>query len=239
MRIDKFIAKSLGISRKQATQYIKSNQIKLNDKFITKADVKICAQDLVFFNQQQLTLGTEFYYLMLNKPKGYECSHNTQGKPSVYQLIEPDLRQKLGNKLHSIGRLDIDTTGLLILTNDGEFSHKISSPKHKIGKTYVAKLAQVVDLTQLESFKTGVMLRGEDRVTLPASYEVLAPDEVELTINQGLYHQVKRMFGAIGNRVVALNRISIGNLQLDQTLALGQYRNLTDDEIKKLELYEK
>jgi 16S rRNA pseudouridine516 synthase len=141
-------------------------------------------------------------------------------------LDEPNI-----DKLHTVGRLDLDTTGLLLITDDGQWSHKISSPKHECAKTYRAWLADPVEDSAIAQFAEGVMLRGEKTLTKPAQLEIISPTECLLTIHEGRYHQVKRMFAAIGNKVVQLHRERVGPLTLDTSLAEGEYRQLTPEEV--------
>jgi 16S rRNA pseudouridine516 synthase len=141
-------------------------------------------------------------------------------------LDEPNI-----DKLHTVGRLDLDTTGLLLITDDGQWSHKISSPKHECAKTYRAWLADPVADSAIALFAEGVLLRGEKTPTKPAQLEIVSPTECLLTIHEGRYHQVKRMFAAIGNKVEKLHREKIGDFVLDSdTLAEGEYRPLTPAE---------
>jgi 16S rRNA pseudouridine516 synthase len=132
------------------------------------------------------------------------------------------------------GRLDIDTTGLVLLTDDGDWSHRITSPRHRCSKTYRAVLAEPLDESAVTRFAEGLLLRNEGKKTLPAELELLSPTEARLTLSEGRYHQVKRMFAALGNRVVALHRERIGAVALDAGLQPGQWRELTAQEIAAL-----
>jgi 16S rRNA pseudouridine516 synthase len=138
------------------------------------------------------------------------------------------------DELHFAGRLDVDTTGLVLLTDDGKWSHRITSPKHKCDKTYYVWLADPVGEDYAERFKQGIELRNEREATLPAKLDVITEHEVRLTIREGKYHQVKRMFAALGNKVEALHRERIGDIVLDEELEPGEYRYLTEQEINSV-----
>jgi 16S rRNA pseudouridine516 synthase len=142
------------------------------------------------------------------------------------ELLDEDNLQQL----HVAGRLDIDTSGLVLLSDDGNWSHRITAPRHKCPKRYRVTLAAPLDPAAVEQFAAGLTLRNEAKKTKPATLEILTPTEVRLTIGEGKYHQVKRMFAAIGNHVVALHREAIGALQLDESLAPGEYRPLSEAE---------
>ena len=164
---------------------------------------------------------------MLNKPHGYVCSTDDPDHPTIlYFLDEP-----VAHKLHAAGRLDIDTTGLVLMTDDGQWSHRITSPRHHCEKTYLVALESPLAEGTAELFAKGVQLHNEKDLTKPAVLEVITPTEVRLTISEGRYHQVKRMFAAVGNHVVGLHRERIGDIQLDESLAPGEYRPLTEAEI--------
>jgi 16S rRNA pseudouridine516 synthase len=171
-------------------------------------------------------------YFMLNKPEGYVCSTDDPDHPTVlYFLDEP-----VAHKLHAAGRLDIDTTGLVLMTDDGQWSHRITSPRHHCEKTYLVTLESPVSDDTAEHFAKGVQLHNEKDLTKPAVLEVITPTEVRLTISEGRYHQVKRMFAAVGNHVVGLHRERIGAIELDPDLAPGEYRPLTEEEIASVGL---
>ncbi|MNH26135.1 Ribosomal small subunit pseudouridine synthase A [compost metagenome] len=164
---------------------------------------------------------------MLHKPEGYVCSNEDPDHATVFQLLdEPAM-----GKLHVVGRLDLDTTGLVLITDDGQWSHRITSPRHECAKTYHVWLADPVSEDAISLFADGVFLRNEEDKTRPAQLELLGECEALLTIHEGKYHQVKRMFAAIGNKVVGLHREQIGELVLDEELAPGEYRELTPEEI--------
>ncbi len=167
---------------------------------------------------------------MLYKPEGFACLHADNANRIAFELLD-EIKM---DKLHFAGRLDIDTTGLVLITDDGKWSHRITSPKHKCEKTYRVWLVEPVEDDYVEKFKEGIQLKSEDGLTLPAHLEVRAEREVLLTIHEGKYHQVKRMFAALGNKVEALHRERIGEIEMDESLELGEYRYLTQEEVDSI-----
>ncbi|MDR0518298.1 MAG: pseudouridine synthase [Fibromonadaceae bacterium] len=155
----------------------------------------------------------------MNKPFGYECSHAPTSHESVFSLFPPEL---IKNGLQCAGRLDYDTTGLILLSNDGQFIHKIEHPKKNIAKTYIATLAEPLTEDMQKKLLAGVELRNEKRPCAAQTLKLLAENTVEIAINSGVYHQVKRMFAAVGNKVIALHRSKIGDYELGG-LAYGEF----------------
>lgn len=226
MRLDKFVCDCTGLTRSQAGKLIRQGEILLNGVLCKQPSQQIKDTDSVLHDGVPLAL-TGPRYILLHKPAGYVCSTDDPDHNTVFVLLdEPN-----GDKLHTVGRLDLDTTGLLLITDDGQWSHKISSPKHQCAKTYRAWLADPVEDSAIALFAEGVMLRGEKDLTKPAQLEIVSPTECLLTIHEGRYHQVKRMFAALGNKVVRLHRERVGSLQLDDGLAEGEYRFLSADEV--------
>ena len=226
MRLDRFLTESLGLTRSQAGRIIRSGEVLVNGMATKSAATQVDEQDVVELDGQRLQQ-TGPRYFMLHKPEGYVCSNDDPEHPTVLMLFdEPAL-----NKLHCAGRLDLDTTGLLLVTDDGQWSHRITSPRHECAKTYRAWLADPVEPAVIEQFASGVQLRGERQLTRPAELELVTPTEALLTIHEGKYHQVKRMFAAVGNKVIRLHRERVGCLALGSELAPGQYRALTIEEI--------
>ena len=219
MRLDKFIAENTGLTRSQATKAIRQSAVKINGEIVKNGAAKVSQEDEIYFEDELLTWVEEGQYFMLHKPQGYVCSHDDGDYPTIYQFFEPPL----SGKLHSAGRLDVDTTGLVLLTDDGQWSHRITSPKHQCEKTYLVTLADPVENHYASACEEGILLRGEKEPTKPAKLDVLDDYNVNLTISEGRYHQVKRMFAALGNKVVALHRWRIGNVELDESLEEGQY----------------
>lgn len=166
---------------------------------------------------------------MLYKPEGFVCSHEDGFNHTAFVLLD----EVKMDELHFAGRLDVDTTGLVLITDDGKWSHRITSPKHKCDKTYRVWLADPIGSDYAEKLAAGVQLRNEKELTLPAQMTIVNADENEvlLTIHEGKYHQVKRMFAALGNKVEQLHRERIGAIELDENLEPGEYRYLTQEEI--------
>ena len=172
---------------------------------------------------------TQAIYLMIHKPAGYLSATIDDQHPTVMELID---KNAIPEELHIAGRLDRATTGLLILTNDGKWSRLLTEPKEGVPKVYQVETADPITEATQELFQQGIYFAYEDLTTQPAELEILAPRQCRLTIYEGRYHQVKRMFHAAGNRVTALHRISVGAITLDDTLKPGKYRKLTEDEIQ-------
>ncbi|MCL2524468.1 MAG: 16S rRNA pseudouridine(516) synthase [Betaproteobacteria bacterium] len=162
--------------------------------------------------------------LMLHKPAGYECSRQPRHHPSVFELLPPPLRAR---GVQPIGRLDEDTTGLLLFTDDGQLNHQLSSGKRQVAKVYLATTKHPLDVGQIERLRSGVLLADESTPIAAAAAVMLDPHRLRLTLTEGKYHQVKRMLAAVGNRVVALHREAVGGLALPADLAPGQWRWLT------------
>jgi 16S rRNA pseudouridine516 synthase len=170
-------------------------------------------------------------YLMMHKPSNYECSHKTQHHPTIYSLLPYPI---VARDVQCIGRLDEDTTGLILISNDGQFIHKMSSPKHKVPKIYEVTCKHAVDDAQIARLLKGVQLIDEETQIAALNCERISENVITMTLAEGKYHQVKRMVAAISNRVEYLKRIQIGGLQLPNDLAVGKWRWLTDDDMQLL-----
>lgn len=227
MRLDKFIAEQTGLTRSQAAKALKSGVVSVNEEIEKSGARKVSAEDIIRYEGELLEWLEGGQYFMLYKPQGYVCSHDDGEYPTVFQFFDYPLM----NKLHTAGRLDVDTTGLVLLTDDGQWSHRITSPKHHCEKTYLVTLADPVEAFYAQQLAEGILLRGEKEPCLPAKMEILDDYNVNLTISEGRYHQVKRMFAALGNKVEALHRWRIGDIVLDESLEEGEYRTLSDEEI--------
>lgn len=226
MRLDKFLSQNSDSSRSLIQQAIKAGRVCVNDVIAKKGDQKIQGDDVITLDGNVVE-AFKTRYLMLHKPAGYVCANSDSDYPVVVDLI----RLPRWQELQIVGRLDIDTTGLVLLTDDGQWNHRITSPRHECNKIYRVTTANPISAETAELFATGVQLHGEKAATRPAQLELISSHEARLTIHEGKYHQVKRMFAAAGNLVVALHRESIGNIQLDPALAPGEYRPLTQAEI--------
>ncbi|MBH0078204.1 16S rRNA pseudouridine(516) synthase RsuA [Pseudoalteromonas sp. NZS11] len=226
-RLDKFISHLAEIPRTQARASIKRKEVSVNGEVITSHNFQLAQQDEVQYQDTPLVFLGKRYY-MLNKPVGYVCANSDELHKTVFDLLdEPNM-----SDFHVAGRLDIDTTGLVIITNDGDWSHKITSPKSNKFKTYLVETQEPITDEALEQLRTGVMLHNEKELTRPAIAERLANYGLRLSISEGKYHQVKRMLYAVDNKVVELHREQIAGITLDENLASGEYRLLTTQEIK-------
>ena len=228
MRLDKYLCDALGATRKEATKIIKSGDVTVNDVIQKSGSVKVTDNCVVEWQGREIQKPGP-RYIMLFKPNGFVCSHEDGFNQTAFMLLDEVKMEDL----HFAGRLDVDTTGLVLITDDGKWSHRITSPKHKCEKTYRVWLADPIGSDYAEKLANGIELRNEKMPTLPAKLEIVNPQENELllTITEGKYHQVKRMFAALGNKVEHLHRERIGQIELDENLEPGEYRFLTQDEI--------
>ncbi len=234
LRIDKILS-NLGYgSRADLKKYCKQGLIKINDKIISNPGMQVDTDvDKIEFNNE-IVKYREFVYIMMNKPDGYLSATFDKKDPIVLDLID---KSYLAFEPFPVGRLDKDTEGLLVLTNDGQLAHRVLSPKKHVPKTYYAKIEGKVTEEDIKAFEEGVTL-DDGYETMPAQLKILKSDdlsEIELTIHEGKFHQVKRMFESVGKKVVYLKRLSMGKLMLDENLDLGEYRELTDEEVKLIE----
>ncbi|EGA71225.1 ribosomal small subunit pseudouridine synthase A [Vibrio sinaloensis DSM 21326] len=228
MRLDKYLCDALGATRKEATKIIKSGDVTVNDAVQKSGAFKVTDECVVEWQGREIQKPGP-RYIMLFKPDGFVCSHEDGFNQTAFALLDEVKMEDL----HFAGRLDVDTTGLVLITDDGQWSHRITSPKHKCEKTYRVWLVDPIGEDYAEKFAQGIELRSEKEPTLPAQLDIVNQDENEvlLTITEGKYHQVKRMFAALGNKVEHLHRERIGAIELDYSLEPGEYRFLTEEEI--------
>ena len=232
MRLDKYLCETQGVSRSIAGTMVKRGRISINGVRAKSASIKIKPEsDAIQLDGNVIQGETGFRYFMMHKPEGVVCANQDSEHPIVFDLMQDTNNLKT---LHTVGRLDMDTTGLLFITDDGQWSHGMTSPKHEHTKTYRAWLAEPLAHDAENACKEGMMLNGETHITKPALLERVSDTEVLLTITEGRYHQVKRMFAALGNRVVKLHREAFSNIQLDNKLLPGEHRHLTPKEKKSL-----
>lgn len=229
MRLDKFICDCTGLTRSQAGKSVRQGLVTINGELVKQAARQVTDSDTVMLDGTELKL-IGLRYFMLHKPAGFLCANDDPEHQTVFTLLD----EPLVERLHTVGRLDLDTTGLLLITDDGQWSHRLSSPKHHVAKTYRVWTADPIPTEAISQFAEGIMLRGEKDPTKPAELEIVGEQEALLTIHEGRYHQVKRMFAAIGNKVEQLHRERIGGLQLPEDLAEGEYRILAPSELKAL-----
>jgi len=229
MRIDRFLVRAGIASRKDAKGLIRGKRITVNAEVIKNANVKVdYQQDEICLDGVKIEY-KEYVYLMLNKPQGVISATVDEKHKTVIDIVSDYSHYDL----HPVGRLDIDTEGLLIITNDGKLTHNIISPKKHIPKTYFARLASKIEVDAIGKFKEGITL-GDGYECMSAELTILNETEIELTIYEGKFHQVKRMFKALDNEVIYLKRIKMNNLDLDNQLELGSYKELSEDELKLL-----
>ncbi|MCR5309830.1 MAG: rRNA pseudouridine synthase [Lachnospiraceae bacterium] len=225
MRIDKFICDCLGVSRSEAKNLIKNGKVELNGSRVSSSDLKFDESKAeVFVNGEALTY-EKYVYFMLNKPAGL-VSATKDSAPTVIDLFKNENRKNL----FPVGRLDKDTLGLLIVTDDGDLGHHLTSPKHHVDKTYRVTIRTPLSADDIKALESGLDI-GEGEVSGPAKVTVVDEETILLTISEGKYHQVKRMLEAVGNKVLLLKRISIGGVTLDDNLKEGEYRRLTPSEL--------
>lgn len=228
MRLDKFICKSTELSREQARTAIHAGEIRVNDETVIEEAIQVHENNCITLAGQRL-VARPSRYLIMNKPPATLSSNVDGVYPSLFQWLDIDR----ACDLHIVGRLDADTTGLVLLTDDGRWSFNIIRPQQQCEKVYRVGLRDPLADDVAERFAQGLLLQGESAPTLPAGLEVVGPREVLLTITEGRFHQVKRMFAAVGNRVLSLHREQIGSLKLD--VESGQWRHLTTDEVRQLD----
>ena len=229
MRLDKFLCDQNIGTRSQVKDYIKKGLVSVNGLTAKKPDVKVNEEtDIVAFQGQELHYRKYTYY-MLNKPKGVVSATNDNTAPTVVSLLPVSVQKDI----FPVGRLDKDTTGLLLLTNDGALAHDLLSPKKHVDKTYLVKTKNKLSASDLQRLENGLDI-GDEKPTAPAKAEISKNGDLLLTIHEGRFHQVKRMLQAIENQVLELERIRFGPVSMDTTLSRGEYRLLTDAEITAL-----
>lgn len=229
MRLDKFLCDTKGITRKEAKDIVKRGQISVDGKVIKDSGFNFdpdkvrvsCGNEELFFE--------EFVYYMLNKPAGVVSATEDKTDKTVIDLFS--LENKKG--LFPVGRLDKDTVGLLLVTNDGAFGHHLTAPSHNVTKKYYVKTKAPITSADKAILENGIMLKN-DGMTGKAVVEIISDEEIYLTISEGMYHQVKRMLKAVNNEVLYLKRVSIGSVNLDPDLAEGSYRRLSLEELSTL-----
>ncbi|WP_163935357.1 pseudouridine synthase [Paraferrimonas sp. SM1919] len=226
MRLDKFITQATELTRSNAKKALHRGDVTVDGEVEKDSGFKLKAGMQVCLEGQVLSLIGQ-RYIMMHKPDGFISSTVDEQLPSALNLI--DIIKK--DQLHIAGRLDADTTGLLLLTDDGNWSHRITSPNKAVGKRYRVQLADAITNEAISELEQGVMLRSEDKPTRPAKITVIEDKLVLLEIKEGKYHQVKRMFAAVGNKVIGLHREAISSIELDDSLEPGQWRFLNEDEI--------
>lgn len=235
LRLDKYLCDMQIGSRAEVKGLVKKKRIKVNEETVTKPELKIDTDnDIIKFDDEVINY-QEYEYFMLNKPQGVISATNDKSDKTVIDLIK-DAKRK---DLFPVGRLDKDTEGLLLITNDGELSHNLLSPKKHVDKTYFAKVKGHITDDEVLKFKNGLVV-DETFTAKPARLHVLEfnvndnTTDIQITIHEGKFHQIKRMFEAVGSEVLYLKRLSMGTLLLDKNLMPGEYRKLSQEEINAL-----
>lgn len=224
MRLDKFVCRSTQLDQAQSRATIAAGQVEVNNEIATDPAQQVHESNYISLAGQRLTPRPP-RYIMLHKPAGYLCSHQDGAYPSIFQWLTLENAEQL----HLVGRLDADTTGLVLVTDDGRWSYHLTHPDNGCSKVYRITLRNPISCDTAKQFAQGLLLQGETRATLPAQLHTVTPTEVLLTLTEGRFHQVKRMFAAVGNKVVALHREQVGQLQLD--IPVGEWRYLTPAEV--------
>lgn len=230
MRIDKYLTKTGLGNKKQVKTILKRKQIIVEDKVVSNEGFQVTEQTNVFYKNNdslQKLEYEEYIYLMLHKPQNYVSATQDNLHHSVLELIT----EYQERELHIVGRLDIDTEGLILITDDGDFTHKVTSPKSNISKTYYVEFSGTLVNDAQDKVKEGIILDDGER-TLPGKLEIISENSAYITISEGKFHQVKRMFAGLGTKVTYLKREKIGQLELD--VELGKYRKLSKDDLMKI-----
>lgn len=227
MRVDRFLSNLPRFNRKQVRLLLVERRVTVDGVAVSDPHHEVREFSQVCVDDEVLQTGKSARYFMLHKPQGCVSATSDPQHPTVLDLLdEPDTHD-----LHIAGRLDFNTTGLMLITNDGQWSRRLTQPQTKLPKVYLVETEQVIGPEYAVTFKAGLYFAFEDLTTQPAELELLGPTTARLGIIEGRYHQVKRMFGHFDNKVIGLHRERMGPLVLDADLAPGEYRALTDDEI--------
>lgn len=226
MRLDKYLATHSDATRTLAKMAIKTGRVEINGIVVKDQGRKVMPSDLVSINGRELEVSGEVY-LVMNKQAGIICATQDEDQDTVLDFLDGYTHKEL----HIAGRLDKDTTGLVLITSDGKWSHRVTSPNYVCEKVYLLETILPIEESCIEAFSNGILLRDETHPTKPAKLEILTTNSARLTLTEGKYHQVKRMFGAMGNRVTKLHRESVGVVSLGD-LAEGEFRELTESEVE-------
>ena len=228
MRLDKFVSDGAAMTRSESRKAIKNGRVSVENKIVKDIAFQIAENCKVLLDGREISY-KEFVYIMLNKPQGYVSATEDRKQKTVLDILDPSYGRY---QLFPVGRLDIDTEGFLLLTNDGELAHNMLSPNKNVGKTYFLRLEKPITEEDIKALETGVDIGG--CIAKPAKAERISENEINLTITEGKFHQIKRMAKAVGNEVVYLKRLSYGAFCLDKTLKTGDYRPLSNEEAEYL-----
>ena len=227
MKLSRILSNRNDISRRQANLLIASGRVRVNGNACSEPAMEVDRFSSVKLDSGIIQEAVQRHHLMLHKPAGFLSATQDNTHETVLALIAPELHPEL----HIAGRLDRASTGLLILTNDGHWSRRLTEPRVKIPKVYQVKTAHPISPETAQRFNEGIWFEFEQLTTSPAQLEMLGPCEARLTLYEGRYHQIKRMFHAVGNRITALHRERMGQIELDGNLLAGDYRSLTEEEV--------
>lgn len=243
MRIDKYISNNTPYSRTEVKSLVKAKRVACNQQRVTDIAYKVTANDTITIDQHTVA-ALNAIYIMLHKPAGYVCATEDAEHPTAIDLLtfgdastslpplkNPHVPLPLRQQLQIAGRLDKDTTGLVLITNDGQWNHRITTPGQQCSKRYSVTLSTPLTTDAAKQFEEGIQLRGESKKTRPAKVIFETQQTVSVIIQEGRYHQIKRMFAALGNHVTGLHRTDIGPLTLDNQLNVGEYRYLNRAEV--------
>lgn len=231
MTLEKILQRQGFGSRKLCRKLVVSGRVQIGNTPCTDPDGRFETDSLVFSVDDENWVYREHLYIVLNKPAAFECSHQPQHHSSVFSLFPSQFIQR---GLQCVGRLDQDTTGLLLLSDDGDFIHRYTSPRKKVPKVYNISTNSRIDELQLDKLKNGVQLKDETEMTKALACQYLDENRMKLVIAEGKYHQVKRMIAAAGNRVEKLHRSAIGGFTLEESLLPGQWRFLDENDLARL-----
>ena len=230
MRIDRFLSNLPRFNRQQVRLLLVERRVTVDGVAVSDPHAEVREFSRVCIDREVLQAGKPARYFMLHKPKGCVSATSDPQHPTVLDLLDEPHKAEL----HIAGRLDFNTTGLMLITNDGQWSRRLTQPQTKLPKVYRVETEQPIGPEYAATFAAGLYFAFEDLTTLPAELELLGPTTARLSIIEGRYHQVKRMFGHFNNKVIGLHRERMGPLALDVALAPGEYRALTDSEIRQV-----
>ena len=228
MRLDKLVSDAGALTRSDARKEIKKGNVTVDGIVLTDISAQVSENSSLLLCGKEITY-RKYVYLMLNKPAGYVSATEDKSKKTVLDLVDSSFFRY---NLFPVGRLDIDTVGFLLLTNDGDLCHKLCAPSKDFGKTYFVRLEKCISDEDITKLEKGVFIG--DITTKPAKAERVSENEINLTITEGKFHQIKRMAKAVENEVIYLKRLSYGSVFLDETLAEGEFRHLTEAELRSL-----
>ena len=232
-RLDRLISEFCQINRKKVRLILAQKRVYVDGQLAIDIDQIVDQFSYVVMDNKVLQNKTA-HYIMLNKPIGVVCATKDEQHKTVLDLLSGQFKQKIIDDLHIVGRLDLNTSGLVLLTNDSRWSERLTAPEHKVNKCYQVVLENPLTPEYIEAFAQGMYFPYEKITTKPVALRIISPFQAIVTLTEGRYHQIKRMFGRFRNPVMALHRESIGNLILDEHLAPGQSRELSPEEVRSI-----